>query len=167
MSVTSGGLIQRAVNSLKPVVEYLLEKKNGSGTRPCDHLGITATFFWPGKTSMHFLIRKLRGPPLEYGQRPHSEIPTCIILSKFRTFIPPFCNTYDSFLTLLSLPLMLKPHVYWNWFLNRLLLLVIWPHKPVIFSFPLLIFHTLNLEKQELFRSAIVIYLFVRFGPSP
>ena len=95
MSVTSVSLIQREVKSLKPVVGYLLENKTKSGTlRSPRYYG---HFFCAGETSIHFLIRKPRQSPREYDQRPHSDIPTCRILYKFRTFIPPFCNTSDRF----------------------------------------------------------------------
>ena len=39
---------------------------NYSGTPPYGHLGVTATFFRPGKAAIHFLIKKMRkcGHPL-------------------------------------------------------------------------------------------------------
>jgi len=54
-------------------------------------------FFGSAKRAYFFFIRKVR----QYGQRPHSEIPTCIILYNFTPFILPLKTVIFVFLLLI------------------------------------------------------------------
>ena len=62
-----------------------------SVTPPCGHLVITANFICPSKTHNTFSSEQtpLMRPPRPYGQRPHSENPTCIIVYNFTPIILP------------------------------------------------------------------------------
>ena len=59
-------------------------------------LSVTSLYFVLSRRNAHtFSYKKTQlmppppPPPRKYGQRPHSEIPTCIILSYFRPLIRP------------------------------------------------------------------------------
>ena len=71
-----------------------------SGTPPYGYLVITAISFCPAHTFSYKRTPWMR-PLRWYGQRPHSEIPTCIILYNFTPFIWPFKPVMFIFLLLI------------------------------------------------------------------